>query len=235
MVRMARHLVPNDHLDVFKDTFEEKKIRQAIKHSRAVRHKPEHTGRVKGQYRNMRKQIKARKFSLARSHASTRIKTQRNLVPGYLYEPVRKMDDGLLDHDLATHTGTPYPLLYNVQASPQTRGLTEKLDQKILNLLKKLGLNLVTLSDLHLSITADLKEVILRVDGKAAPKMIGGWFNFEIVRKDIFAVAFTADQAGFMSFTEKAFNKKLGLFSALEQISVCYESVLLHFPPFFPV
>ena len=116
----------------------------------------------------------------------------------------------------------PYPLLYNIPASPQAQGLTEKLDQKVLNLVKKLGLNLVTLSDLHLSVKADLKEVILRVAGRAAPKVIGGWFDFEIVRKDIFAVAFTADQAGFMDFTEKAFNKKLGLFSALEQISVCY-------------
>ncbi|XP_074608868.1 uncharacterized protein LOC141863292 [Acropora palmata] len=214
MARMARHLIPDDHLDVFVDKFSEKKNRQAMKHSLVIRHKADHTGRIKGQHRNVRKQNKARKFSLARSQASTRIKTQRNMVPGYLYEPVRKMDDRLLDHDLA-----PYPLLYNIPASPQAQGLTEKLDQKVLNLVKKLGLNLVTLSDLHLSVKADLKEVILRVAGRAAPKVIGGWFDFEIVRKDIFAVAFTADQAGFMDFTEKAFNKKLGLFSALEQIS----------------
>lgn len=222
MARMARHFIPDDHLDVFVDKFNEKKSRQAMKHSLVTLHKADHTGRIKGKHRNVRKHNKARKFSLARSQASTRIKTQRNMVPGYLYHPVRKMDDRLLDHDLAWHTRTPYPLLYNIPASPQARGLTEKLDEKVLNLLKKLGLNLVTLSDLHLNITADLKEVILRVSGKAAPKMIGGWFNFEIVRKDIFAVAFTADQAGFMDFTEKAFNKKLGLFSALEQISVCY-------------
>ena len=221
MARMARHLIPDDHLDVFVDKFSEKKNRQAMKHSLVIRHKADHTGR-KGQHRNVRKQSKARKFSLARSQASTRIKTQRNMVPGYLYAPVRKMDDRLLNHDLA-----PYPLLYNIPAGPQAQGLTEKLDQKVLDLVKKLGLSLVTLSDLHLSVKADLKEVILRVAGRATPKVIGGWFNFEIVRKDIFAVAFTADQAGFMDFTEKAFNTKLGLFSALEQISVCYYSFVL--------
>lgn len=97
-----------------------------------------------------------------------------------------------------------------------------KVDQKVLDLLKHLGLGLVTISDLSLSINADMKDVIFRVSGKAAPKKIGGWFNFEIVRKSIFAVAFTAEQAGFGDFTEKIFNTKLGLFNALEQTTVSH-------------
>lgn len=151
----------------------------------------------------------------------SKLKKQRSMVPSNVYDALHEIDGDLIDKSIPDFRMPP-PLY--TMASPQARGMTTgKLDQTILDLLKRVGLGLVTISDLYLSINADMKEVILRVNGKAAPKAIGGWFNFEIIRKNIFAVGFTADQAGFEDFVEKLFNTKLGLFNALEKTSVCFD------------
>ena len=153
------------------------------------------------------------------------LKSPRQVLPSYLFDPIHKIDEDLIDDALRGVNGSPsfiMPHRVNTTMRPRAQDLTTgKLDQKILDLLKRVGLGLVTISDLSLSITADMKEVILRMSGKAAPKKIGGWFNFEIVRQNIFAVGFTAEQARFEDFTEKLLNTKLGLFKALEKTTVC--------------
>lgn len=150
---------------------------------------------------------------------------QRNMIPFTSFNPVQSDSDKILDTDVTSGNRNPSVMitrtLYGGTVNPQrSDSVMRKVDQKVLDLLKRLGLGLVTISDLSLSINADMKDVIFRVSGKAAPKKIGGWFNFEIVRKSIFAVAFTAEQAGFEDFTQKMFNTKLGLFNALEQTTV---------------
>lgn len=154
--------------------------------------------------------------------------THRNIIsPSYFYEPIDEVKEDTTDDkydDMNPNPTFSFPRPLNTMASPQERGLTtgtkNTLDQKVLDVLKRVGLGLVTISDLSLGITATMKEVVIRVSGKAAPKVIGGWFNFEIIRKDIFAVAFTAEQAGFEDFVEKMFNTKLSLFEKLEQTTV---------------
>ena len=179
---------------------------------------------------------KVRKFGIPRPHKKVKtrydlIKNQRNMV----YDPIHNLSDNILDIDASTkgNANSRLNILHPLHsiASPQLRdSATGKLDGKVLDLLKRVGLGLVTISELELNINADMKEVILRVSGKATPKKIGGWFNFEIVRKNILAVAFTAEQAGFVDFTEKVFNTKLSLFNALEQTTVCrYVSSLTFF------
>ena len=115
-------------------------------------------------------------------------------------------------HSLSTIT-SPYQRTLTV-------GMNNNLEVKATAMLKRVGLGLVTISDLSLEMTATMEEVIVRVSGKATPKRIGGWFNFEILRKDIFAVGFTAEQAGFEDFIEKIFNTSLSLFKHLEKTSV---------------
>lgn len=159
-------------------------------------------------------------------YGPTRIE-QRNMIPSTLFNPVQSDSDKISDTDVTRGNRNPSVMitrtLYGGTANPQrSDSVMGKVDQKVLDLLKRLGLGLVTISDLSLSINADMKDVIFRVSGKAAPKKIGGWFNFEIVRKSIFAVAFTAEQAGFEEFIEKMFNTKPGLFNALEQTTVSH-------------
>lgn len=215
VIRVARHVDPrfsSHRTDLVNSMPGHEENEKATRHSSA-------TGSV------------TRSKKRKRSHASKRkmrystLKSQRQVVPSYLFNPIHKIDEDLIDNALRGVNGSPefiMPHRKNTTTSPRAQdSTTGKMDQKILDLLKRVGLGLVTISDLSLSITADMKEVILRVSGKAAPKKIGGWFNFEIVRKNIFAVGFTAEQAGFEDFTEKMFNTKLGLFKALEKTTVC--------------
>jgi len=131
------------------------------------------------------------------------------------------------------------PHALNSIASPNQRALTvgmnNELEVKSTSMLKRVGLGLVTVSNLSLEMREvkeerrkkkekkkerKKKEVVVRVSGKATPKKIGGWFNFEILRKDIFAVGFTAEQARFEDFIAKIFNTSLSLFKNLEKTSV---------------
>ena len=152
----------------------------------------------------------------------------RNIVPAYLYEPISKLPIEVLDKqsaDMNLNSAFSTPHSLNTMASPHQRALTvgmnNNLEVKATAMLKRVGLGLVTVSDLSLEMTATMKEVIMRVKGKAAPKKIGGWFNFEILRKNIFAVGFTAEQAGFEDFIAKMFNTSLSLFEKLEKTTVC--------------
>ena len=215
VIRVARHVDPRfsphqTHLVKSMPGHEENE--KATRHSSG-------TGSVK--HRKKRK----RSYAFKRKMRYSTLKSQRQVVPSYLFDPIHKIDEDLIDNSLRGVNGSPSiikPHRENTTMSPQEQdSASGKLDQKILDLLKRVGLGLVTISDLSLSITADMKEVILRMSGKAAPKKIGGWFNFEIVRKNIFAVGFTAEQAGFEDFTEKMFNTKLDLFKALEKTTVC--------------
>lgn len=153
--------------------------------------------------------------------------THRNIVPAYFYEPISKLPEEVSDKesDMNLNSAFSIPHPVNTMVNPYQRELTigkgNKLEIKALALLKRVGLGLVTISDLSLEMTATMKEVIVRVSGKATPKKIGGWFNFEILRKDIFAVGFTAEQAGFEDFIAKMFNTSLSLFEKLEQTTVC--------------
>lgn len=177
-----------------------------------------------------------RRNSLTKSHtlksrkAKSRFTklTHRNIVPAYLYEPISKLPVEVLDKQSADmNLNSAFPALHslNTMASPYQRALTvgmnNNLEVKATAMLKRVGLGPVTVSDLSLEMTATMKEVIMRVNGKAAPKKIGGWFNFEILRKDIFAVGFTAEQAGFEDFIAKMFNVSLSLFEKLEKTTVC--------------
>ena len=215
VIRVARHVDPRfsphqTHLVKSMPGHEENE--KATRHSSG-------TGSVT--HRKKRKHS----FAFKRKMRYSTLKSQRQVVPSYLFDPIHKIDEDLTDNALGGVNGSPnFNMSHrgNTTMSPQEQdSASGKLDQKILDLLKRVGLGLVTISDLSLSITADMKEVILRMSGKAAPKKIGGWFNFEIVRKNIFAVGFTAEQAGFEDFTEKMFNTKLGLFKALEKTTVC--------------
>ena len=232
VIRVARYLDPSfssRKMSLLENVFNKWGNENAKKHNQVrMIFSHEHTP----QRRNSFDDYNSRKFGFTRPQklAQTRfatLKNQRNMVSSYLYDPIHKLNDEASDNDLAAemYAGQSFikPHSLHTMVSPHTRSLTNgKLDQKVLDLLKRVGLGLVTISDLSLSITADMKEAILRVSGKVAPNKIGGWFNFEIVRKNIFAVAFTAEQAGFEDFTEKLFNTKLGLFNALEQTTVCY-------------
>ena len=153
--------------------------------------------------------------------------THRNIVPAYYYQAMDKLPGEVLDKesadiDLSSAFSAPHAL--NTMASPYQRALTvgmnNNLEVKATAMLKGVGLGLVTISDLSLETTATMKEMIVRVSGKATPKKIGGWFNFEVLRKDIFAVGFTAEQAGFEDFVEKIFNTSVSLFKNLEKTSV---------------
>ena len=153
--------------------------------------------------------------------------THRNIVPAYFYEPINKLPTEFLDKesaDMNLNSAFSVPHSLNTMAGPYERALTvgmnNNLEVKATAMLKRVGLGLVTISDLSLEMTATMKDVIVRVSGKAAPKKIGGWFNFEILRKDIFAVGFTAEQAGFEDFIAKMFNTSLSLFEKLEKTSV---------------
>ena len=215
VIRVARHVDPrfsSHQTDLAKSTLGHGKKEKATRHSSV-------TGSVA--HRKKRKRSYTSKWKMRYST----LKSQRQVVPSYLFDPIHKVDEDVIDNALRGVNGSPgfiMPHRENTTMNPQEQdSIKGKLDQKILDLLKRLGLGLVTISDLSLSITADMKEVILRMSGKAAPKKIGGWFNFEIVRKNIFAVGFTAEQAGFEDFTEKMFNTKLGLFKVLEKTTVC--------------
>ena len=143
--------------------------------------------------------------------------THRDIVPAYYL-----LDKKSADMNSNSDIFAPHAL--NSIASPNQRALTvgmnNELEVKATSMLKRVGLGLVTVSDLSLEMTATMKEVVVRVSGKATPKKIGGWFNFEILRKDIFAVGFTAEQAGFEDFIAKIFNTSLSLFKNLEKTSV---------------
>ena len=153
--------------------------------------------------------------------------THRNIVPAYYYQPMDKLPGEVLDKesaDIDLSSAYSVPHAVNTMASPYQRALTvgmnNNLEVKATAMLKRVGLGLVTISDLSLETTATMKEMIVRVSGKATPKKIGGWFNFEVLRKDIFAVGFTAEQAGFEDFVEKIFNTSVSLFKNLEKTSV---------------
>ncbi|XP_022801157.1 uncharacterized protein LOC111338874 [Stylophora pistillata] len=174
------------------------------------------------------KQKKSRLCHRRGFHARHNTITQRNVVPSSYYEPINELREEMpFPYPNTLNMDSLYAMspAQNMVTTPNLKGLqdaaktTMNLDQKVLDILKRVGLGLVTISDLSLEISASMKEVIMRVSGKAAPKGIGGWFNFEIIRKDIFAVAFTAEQAGFEDFVEKMFNTKIGLFEKLEKTS----------------
>ena len=228
VLRVARHLVPRFsslEMSLLENVFSEEKDENTLKRSRVTHNKTPFLKKRKEHIKDPQDKT-SRKFGLRRKVNKTP-KNQRNVVPSYLYDPIRTLNEEFSDINDSTEVnaspGFTISQPLHTMASPQARDLTTgKLDQKVLDLLKRVGLGLVTISDLSLSINANMKEQILRVSGKAAPKKIGGWFNFEVVRKNIFAVAFTAEQAGFMDFTEQMFNTKLGLFNALEQTTVSY-------------
>ena len=177
---------------------------------------------------NVQKSLKPRTISANRKPLYEPMRIyQRNMIPSTSFNPVQSDSDKILVSDVTRENRNPSVMitqnLLGRTVNPQKRdSVMGKVDQKVLDLLKKVGLGLVTISDLSLNINTDMKDVIFRVSGKAAPKKIGGWFNFEIVRKGIFAVAFTAEQAGFEDFIEKMFDTKLGLFNALEQTTVSH-------------
>ena len=154
---------------------------------------------------------------------------QRDAVPSYVYQTIENLQQETTDV-IDPHADAMKYLMstgpYSLHNTNQSDAASKKandgvLSQKVLDLLKRVGLGLVTISDLSLGITASMSELILRVSGKATPKFIGGWFRFEIVRKNIFAVSFTADQAGFADFTEKLFNRRIALFEKLQDTTVC--------------
>ena len=145
----------------------------------------------------------------------------------------------LTQRDMNSNSDISASHALNSIASPNQRALTvgmnNELEVKATSMLKRVGLGLVTVSDLSLEMREvkeerrkkkekkkerKKKEVVVRVSGKATPKKIGGWFNFEILRKDIFAVGFTAEQARFEDFIAKIFNTSLSLFKNLEKTSV---------------
>ena len=176
-----------------------------------------------------------RRDSLPKSHSLKSRKTKarftkltnRNIVLAYHYEPINNLPEEALDKesaDINLNSAFSAPHALNTMASPHQRALTvgmnNNLEVKATAMLKRVGLGLVTISDLSLEMTATMKEVIVRVSGKATPKKIGGWFNFEVLRKDIFAVGFTTEQAGFEDFIEKIFNTSVSLFKSLEKTSV---------------
>lgn len=176
-----------------------------------------------------------RRDSLPKSHAlksrKTKVRftklTHRNIVPAYYYQPINTLPEEVLDEesaDIDLNSAFSAPHAQNTMASPYQRALTvgmnNNLAVKATAMLKRVGLGLVTISDLSLEMTATMKEAIVRVSGKATPKKIGSWFNFEVLRKDILAVGFTAEQAGFEDFVEKIFNTSVSLFKKLEKTSV---------------
>lgn len=217
-------------LAFLENIFDNGEYKETAKRSRAINSHMLSLNRHKIQRRNSISKAKSHRVRVskawkAKPHLTKH--THRNAVPRYYYEPINELRDEMSDEDssqvdLDPAFTIPHPL--NTMGNPHERGLTAKtkfkLDQKVLDVLKRVGLGIVTISDLSLGMTATPKEVILRVSGKAAPKVIGGWFNFEIIRKDIFAVAFTAEQAGFEDFIAKIFNAKIGLFEKLEQTTV---------------
>ncbi|CAH3136107.1 unnamed protein product [Pocillopora meandrina] len=156
--------------------------------------------------------------------------THRSAVPSFSYEPINELREEMpITYPNAMTVNPLYAISppLNMGATPNLKGLQDtpkrslnlNIDQKILEILKRVNLGLVTISDLSLQISASMKEVIVRVSGKVAPNGIGGWFNFEIIRKDIFAVAFTTEQAAIEDFVQKMFNTKLGVFEKLEKTS----------------
>lgn len=163
--------------------------------------------------------------------------THRSAVPSFSYEPINELREEMPITYPNAMTVNPLnaispplnmgatPNLKSLQDTPK-RSLNLNIDQKILEILKRVNLGLVTISDLSLQISASMKEVIVRVSGKVAPNGIGGWFNFEIIRKDIFAVAFTTEQATIEDFVQKMFNTKLGVFEKLEKTSVSTYSII---------
>ena len=215
--------------DVFKD---EKYTEKAAKRSSVIEKPHRHKIHRRNAFSTVRlpkiRSTQRRKIITHRNKM-----TNRNVVPSYFYEPIDELKEEISDeypNEMRIDPVFTMPPPLNTIATPNVRGLqmttkkTLKLDQKVLEVLKRVGLGLVTISDLSLEISASMKEVIMRVSGKAAPKGIGGWFNFEVIRKDIFAVAFTAEQAGFEDFVQKMFNTKIGLLEKLEKTSV---SILL--------
>ena len=163
--------------------------------------------------------------------------THRSAVPSFSYEPINELREEMpITYPNAMTVNPLYAISppLNMGATPNLKGLQDtpkrslnlNIDQKILEILKRVNLGLVTISDLSLQISASMKEVIVRVSGKVAPNGIGGWFNFEIIRKDIFAVAFTTEQAAIEDFVQKMFNTKLGVFEKLEKTSVSTYSII---------
>lgn len=218
---------------MLENIFEDDKYKDAVLRSRTI---DKHMLSLDGHKIQRRNSITKAKSSRGRFTKAQKAKPHltkmmhRNVVPTYYYEPIYKLKDEISyedDSEMNLNPVFPFPRPLYTMARPHERGLTKgatfKLDQKVLDLLKRVGLGIVTISDLSLEMTANTKEVILHVSGKAAPKVIGGWFNFEIIRKDIFAVAFTAEQAGFEDFILKMFNTKLGLFEKLEQTTVGFK------------
>ena len=215
-----------DQLTLLENVFKDGEHTKTAKRSRTTN---SHTDR----HRIYRRDSLPKYHALKSRKINTRFTklTHRNIVPAYYYEPIKKLPGEVLDKesadiDLRSAFSAPHAL--NTMASPYQRALTvgmnNNLEAKATAMLKRVGLGLVTISDLSLEMTATMKEVVVRVSGRATPKKIGGWFNFEVLRKDIFAVGFTAKQDGFEDFVEKIFNTSVSLFKNLEKTSV---SILL--------
>jgi len=213
---------PAEQLTLPKNVFKDGEFKTTIKRSRTI------DSYIDGHRIHRRDSLpKSLALKLRRNKTRFTKLTHRNTVPAYYYESIDELPEEMFDKgsaDMNSNSMFSLPHALNTIASPYQRALTvgmnNKLEVKATAMLKRVGLGLVTISDLSLEMTASMKEVIMRVSGKATPKKIGGWFNFEILRKDIFAVGFTAEQAGFEDLIAKIFNTSLSLFKNLEKTSV---------------
>jgi len=213
---------PADQLTLLENIFKDGEDKTTAKRSRTVE------SYIAGHRIHRRDSLpKSRVFKSRKTKSRFTKLAHRNIVPAYYYQPIDKLPEEILDKeyaDMNSNSAFSVPHALNSVASPNQRALTvgmnNKMEAKATAMLKRVGLGIVTVSDLSLEMTASMKEVIVRVSGKATPKKIGGWFNFEILRKDIFAVGFTAEQAGFEDFIAKTFNTSLSLFKNLEKTSV---------------
>ena len=214
-----------DQLTLLENIFKDGEYTETAKRSRAT------NSHINGHRIHRRDSLsKSQALKSRKTKARFTKLTHRNIVPAYYYEPTNNLPEEVLDKesaDIDSAFSAQHAL--NTMASPHQRALTvgmnNNLEVKATAMLKRVGLGLVTISDLSLEMTATMKEVIVRVSGKATPQKIGGWFNFEVLRKDIFAVGFTAEQAGFEDFVAKIFNTSVSLFKSLEKTSVSIISI----------
>ena len=161
-----------DQLTLLENVFKDGKHTKTAKRSRTTN---SHTNRHKIYRRDSLPKYHDLK-SLKTKARLTKL-TNRNIVPADYYEPIKKLPGEVLDKesadiDLSSAFSAPHAL--NTMANPYQRALTvgmnNNLEVKATAMLKRVGLGLVTISDLSLEMTATMKEVIVRVSGKATPK-----------------------------------------------------------------
>ena len=87
-------------------------------------------------------------------------------------------------------------------------------------LLKRVDLAVASISNLSVLVSATAKETVMKIDGTTLVKDAGGKFNFEIVKRNTFAVAFSSFQGDISDFTSRLFQRNVNLFDKLQDATV---------------